>query len=248
MASSFPYNESGHKHPLHKHCSPRCLRPSILPCPHLPRVSLAQPGGSAGSSPCCLPSPCLSPPLRSLCCSRCHIWVQNKARLLTLVCMSLWWECGRKLITFGMYLWKSQSLHAGICMYNIARKAIKLPRRGHSAEALCPCRTTSRFDLLCLSCYKTARVCHLIPVTTIWSPFLLFMLLRYYPLVFLGIPICSSSEKYPWKYAKETLHKPRRCIMWRHLAVIKWGDYSKAHHFPLLFTSSWFPDLLVYTL
>lgn len=68
------------------------------------------------------------------------------------------------------------------------------------------------------------------------------------PLVFLGISIYSFPEKYLWKYAKETLHKPSRCIMWRHLAVIKWGDYSKAHHFPLLFTSSWFFDLLVYTL
>lgn len=68
------------------------------------------------------------------------------------------------------------------------------------------------------------------------------------PLVFLGISIYSFSEKYLWKYAKETLHKPSRHIMWRHLAVIKWGDCSKAHHFPLLFTSSWFFDLLVYTL
>lgn len=129
------------------------------------------------------------------------------------------------------------------------RKPVWLPRGGHSAlgtEASRPCRITPLFDLLQML-QNCKRACYLIPATTIWSPFLLFMLLRRPSGIFRNINLLSS-EKYLWECAKEILHKPSRCIMWRHLAAIKWGDCSQAHHFPLLFTSSWFFNLSVYTL
>lgn len=127
------------------------------------------------------------------------------------------------------------------------RKLVWLQRRGHSVlgmEASHPHRTTTLFwpsSLWLLQ--KCSRGCYLITATAIWSPLLPFLLLRRSLGIFRNINLYFSEKTS--MFAREILYKPGGYIMRRHLAVIKCGDCSQAHHFPLL-TSSWFFDLSVY--
>lgn len=258
MASSLPYDISGHQQPRAQALLPKgllalCVSQALkdrLPCPHLPWVSLAQPGGSAGAAPaasqpsaCPLPSDPRAVPIATygcrikqacwhLCVCHCDDSVAGNLAhsectcenpnlcMLPFVCVTFQ---GSQFNFQGevTVLWVQRPfVHAELHHFLtfFASDVTKLQESAISSLSL------PSGALFFFSCYSGD------------------------PLVFLGISIYSFSEKYLWKYAKETLHKPSRCIMWRHLAVIKWGDYSKAHHFPLLFTSSWFFDLLVYTL
>lgn len=105
-----------------------------------------------------------------------------------------------------MYLWKSQSRCAGIYSYNNFKEASLITKgrlqcsgyRGLSSMQKYTTFWPSSLQML----QNCNRACYLIPATTIWSPFLLFMLLRRPSGIFRNINLLFL-EKYLWDYAKK---------------------------------------------